>query len=181
LTVTTSTTGSTLDPDGYRVTVDGVDRGSIGINETVTFTALAAGSHTVGLTGVASNCSVSGGSSRTVNVPSGGTATVSYTVACVTPNQPPIVDAGSDQTTLTGVLYTLRATFSDPNGNGPWSYTIHWGDGSETTGNAASQGTITAGHTYITLFPRNYTIRITVVDANGAAGSDTKVVTVLLL
>ena len=35
--ITTSTTGSTLDPDGYTVTVDGSQPQSVGINASVTF------------------------------------------------------------------------------------------------------------------------------------------------
>ncbi len=82
LTVTTSTTGSNLDPDGYTVTVDGNSSKAIGINGSVTFTGLSVGSHTVVLSGVAGNCSVSGGTSRTVMVPSGGTVTVAFSVTC---------------------------------------------------------------------------------------------------
>src|SRR5207249_1645603 len=85
LTVTTSTGGSSLDPDGYTVAVDGGAGQAIGINSSVTFTNLAAGSHSVELSDVAGNCAVSGGNSQTANVPSGGTATVSYSVSCTTP------------------------------------------------------------------------------------------------
>src|SRR5207248_3256849 len=73
LTVNTSTSGSNIDADGYTVTVDGNASRAIGTNGSVTFTELAAGSHTVALSGVAANCSVSGGKSRTVSVPAGGT------------------------------------------------------------------------------------------------------------
>jgi len=45
-------------------------------------------------------------------------------VTCATPNQPPTVNAGSDQTVLLGILYSETASFSDPNNDGPWSYTI---------------------------------------------------------
>src|SRR5205823_2419647 len=72
LTVTTGTSGSNIDADGYTVTVDGNASKSIGTNGSVTFTGLSAASHTVVLSGVASNCSVSGGTSRTVTVPAGG-------------------------------------------------------------------------------------------------------------
>ena len=180
LTVSASTTGSGLDSDGYTVTVAGQSK-ALAINGSVSFTNLAPGSYTAVLSGVAANCTVSGGTSRTVTVPSGGTATASYAVSCTAPNQAPVVNAGPDQTALTGLLYSSTQTFSDANGNGPWSYTIDWGDGKTSTGTRTSQGSFTVGHTYITIFPRSFTIRVTVTDASGASGSDTKVVTVLLL
>lgn len=82
LTVSTSTNGSNVDPDGYSVTVDGGASKAIGTNGSVTFSGLPAGSHSVALSGVAGNCTVSGGSSRTVNVPAGGTASTSFAVSC---------------------------------------------------------------------------------------------------
>jgi len=179
LTVSTSTTGSSLDPDGYSVTVDGGSLQAIGINTSVSYTNLAAGNHTVAISGVASNCTVSGGSSRTVSVPAGGTATTTFSVSCVTPNSPPVVNAGPDETVLLGLLYTLSSSFTDPNNDGPWSYKVDWGDGSSSTGTRASPGTFTAGHTYLGLLARR-TIRVTVTDSHGASGSDTKVITLIL-
>src|SRR5204862_223880 len=87
LTVTTSTTGSSLDPDGYTVTVDGSQSQAIASNNStgITFTGLSAASHSVVLSGVAANCTVSGGNPQTVTVPSGGTATAAFSVACTTP------------------------------------------------------------------------------------------------
>jgi len=61
LTVSASTTGSSLDADGYTVTVDGGSPQAIGINGSVTFNGLAAGGHSIALSGVAANCTVSGG------------------------------------------------------------------------------------------------------------------------
>src|SRR5256714_3232958 len=55
LTVTTSTSGSNLDADGYTLTLDGGTTRSIGVNGSVTFSGLSAGSHTVVLSGVAGN------------------------------------------------------------------------------------------------------------------------------
>jgi hypothetical protein len=89
LTVSTSTTGSNLDADGYTVTLDGSTSRAIGTNGSVTFAGLASGSHTVVLSGVAGNCSVSGGTSRTVNVPAGGTAATSFAVSCAGAPPPP--------------------------------------------------------------------------------------------
>src|SRR5439155_16072420 len=85
LDVTTATTGSDLDPDGYTITADGTTSQSIGINGSVTFRGVSAGSHTVALSGVAPNCSVDGGNSQTVTVPSGGTGTTAFTITCTTP------------------------------------------------------------------------------------------------
>src|SRR5205809_5182599 len=78
--VSTATSGASgdLDPDGYTVTLDGTTSRAIGINASVTFTGLTAGSHSVVLSGVAGNCTVSGGTSRTVSVTAGSTASTSY-------------------------------------------------------------------------------------------------------
>src|SRR6266516_4523282 len=86
LTATATTSGSNLDPDGYTVTVDGTTSQPIATNGgSVTFTGLASGSHTVAISGVAPNCTVSGGTSQTVSVPSGGTATASFSATCTSP------------------------------------------------------------------------------------------------
>jgi hypothetical protein len=82
LTVTTTTTGSNLPTTGYTATVDGTQSQSIPTNGSVTFTGLAAGSHSVLLSGVPTNCTVSGPNPQTVTVPSGGTATTSFTLSC---------------------------------------------------------------------------------------------------
>jgi hypothetical protein len=131
------------------------------------------------LSGVPSNCTVSGGNTQTVTVPSGGTATAAFSVSCITPNVPPTVNAGSNQTVLLAVLYSLTdVSFTDPDNDGPWSYTINWGDGSSSSGSTASQGPITGTHTYLLL--GTYTITIVVTDSRGASGSGSKRLTVIL-
>jgi glucose/arabinose dehydrogenase len=176
LTVATSTSGSSL-PSGYTVAVDGGPGQAIGVNGSVTFSNLPAGSHGVVLGGVAANCSVSGGTSRTVTVPSGGTSSTAFPVTCVTPNRPPIVNAGADGTVLVGILYALSdASFSDPDNDGPWSYTISWGDGSSSSGSQSGQGPLTGTHNY--LLPGTYTITVSMTDSHGARGSDSKILTV---
>ncbi len=117
----------------------------------------------------------------TVTDDQGATSTTSQSVTVIPPNSPPVVNAGPDATAFTGLLYSFSWSFSDANNNGPWSYRIDWGDGSTTTGSKTSQGTFSSGHTYVILLPRSFTIRVTVTDAAGASGSDTKVVQVLLL
>jgi len=177
LTVTTSTGGSSLDPDGYAVAVDGGAGQAIGLNGSITFSNLSATSHSVALSGVAGNCTVSGGAARTVTVPSGGTASTAFPVTCSTPNRPPIVNAGADGSVLVGVLYALSdASFSDPDNDGPWSYTISWGDGSSSSGSQAGQGSLTGTHNY--LLPATYTITVSVTDNHAARGSDSKTLTV---
>jgi len=179
--VFTSTSGTSQDPDGYTVTVDGGNSRPIGINTSTTYNGLSATSHNVALSGVASTCAVGGSNPRSVTVPAGGTANTTFSVTCTTPNSAPVVNAGPDQTAVTGLLYSTSFSFSDANHNGPWSYTINWGDGSTSTGTASSEGSVSAGHTYVILLPRSFTITVTVRDAAGASGSDTKVVSVLLL
>src|SRR5256885_2733547 len=57
-------------------------------------------------------------------------------------------------------LFRSSASFSDANNDGPWSYTISWGDGSSSSGSTPSQGTISASHTYLLL--GSYTITVSV-------------------
>src|SRR5439155_1463313 len=74
LTVTAATSGQDLDPDGYTVTVDGGQSRSLDVTASTTYT-LTAASHTVELSGIAANCTVSGQNPRTVTVPTSGTTT----------------------------------------------------------------------------------------------------------
>src|SRR5204863_9244590 len=101
-----------VDPDGYTVTLDGATSRAIGDNETTTFSGLTPGSHTVVLSGVAANCSVSGGTSRTVSVTAGGTASTSYAVNCA-PTGP-----------TTGSLSVTTATSGASGDVDPDGYTI---------------------------------------------------------
>src|SRR5205809_3748233 len=84
LTITTGTTGSNLDLDGYTVTVDGTVSQAIAINGSATFT-VPVGANPVALAGVASNCTVSGATPGTVTVPVGGTGTTTIAVTCYVP------------------------------------------------------------------------------------------------
>jgi PKD domain len=177
IAVTTTSGGANI-PTSYTVTVDGGNGQTIASNNgSVTYTALLAGNHTVVLT-VPANCTVSGGPSRTATVIAGQTITVPYSVNC---NAPPVVNAGPNETALTGVLYSLHWSFTDANHNGPWTYRITWGDGSTSTGTVTSEGSYTTGHTYVTVLPKAFTVTVTVTDAAGAPGSRTKTVSVLLL
>ncbi|PYO93022.1 MAG: hypothetical protein DMD58_00860 [Gemmatimonadetes bacterium] len=107
--------------------------------------------------------------------------TTSKPVTVTAPNSAPVVNAGADETILLGVLYSTSFSFSDPD-NGPWNYTIDWGDGSTSTGSRPSAGSFSASHTYLGLsILGTRTIRVTITDSRGASGSDTKNVTIVLL
>ncbi|HEV8177316.1 MAG TPA: hypothetical protein VGP44_06460, partial [Gemmatimonadales bacterium] len=81
--VAVTTSGSPTDPDGYTIKVDDHNPGqAIATNGSATLTGISAGKHTVTLTGVASNCSVTDGASREATVTAGATAELSLTVTC---------------------------------------------------------------------------------------------------
>ena len=174
LAVSTTTGGSDLDPDGYTVTVDGAPQ-SIGTSGNVTFQGLSAGTHTVGLSDVASNCAVSGSNPRSVNVPAGGVGHADFAISCTAlpppQNHPPVVNAGSGGTILIG-SFTLNASFTDQDHDGPWSYSIDWGDGSSETGTRSSEGSISKSHSYGLELLGTHDIRVTVTDSHGLSGSD---------
>jgi hypothetical protein len=79
-----TTSGSPSDPDGYRVTRNEEAPGvPIETNGSVSLTGIAPATHTIALTELAPNCSVTGGSaSRAVTVDAGATSEVTFTVTC---------------------------------------------------------------------------------------------------
>src|SRR5213078_3847276 len=151
LTVSTSTTGSSLDPDGYTVTVDGGSPQAIGINASVSYTNLSAGSHTVAISGVAGNCSVSGGTSRTVNVPSGGTGSTTFSVSCTTPSGNLTVSTSTTGSSLDPDGYTATvdgATSQAVGINGSVTFTgLSAGSHSVVLSGVASNCTVSGGTT----------------------------------
>jgi Tol biopolymer transport system component len=84
--VSVTTSGSPADPDGYVARLDGADPGlPIESNGTVTFTGVAAGSHTVTLAEVATECAVTGGLTQSVTVTIGETSELGFAVTCGSP------------------------------------------------------------------------------------------------
>jgi adhesin/invasin len=81
--VATTTTGDNFDTDGYQFAIDGGSPQSVAANGDQTVADVAAGSHTVVLSGVASNCSVDD-ASQSATVTSGATATVAFNITCGT-------------------------------------------------------------------------------------------------
>jgi hypothetical protein len=79
--VTVATVGAEPDPDGYTLSLDGLQGVHIGTDEQRTLT-LDEGSHTLELGDLTSNCEVSGDRRRRVTVEAGGTVSVDFHVAC---------------------------------------------------------------------------------------------------
>ena len=142
LRVTTTTGGSDSDPDGYTVTVDGGAVQPIGINATISIASLSSGSHTVSLGGMAANC-IAADNPRTVTVPTGGTAQVTYAVSCV-----PAFGTITTTTVTTG-------TSLDPDG---YVARVNGGAGKEIPAN----GTVTRGG----LAPGTHTVQLDNVASN---------------
>lgn len=101
--VTTTTSGESPDPDGYSIVLDGQAAQSIATSDLLTLPGVSAGTHTVRLTGLASNCAVAGENPRTVAVGT-DTARTTFEISCPTPTGAVMV-----RTTTVGI-------FLDPDG-----------------------------------------------------------------
>jgi WD40 repeat protein len=101
--VSTATSGSDPDPDGYSVTVTGFGGASIATSGTRDFAGVREGRVPVELSGMSANCAVDGANPRTADVSFGATVEVAFIIRCV--------PAGS-------LLVTTATTgsFLDPNG-----------------------------------------------------------------
>ncbi len=121
IAITTSTTGQNFDPDGYTVTLDGGTSSHIGINTNITLSSVAAGDHSLSLSGVASNCAVTSANPQTVTVPSGATAQASFAITCAAPpfgGATHLVFTDDPQTVQVGqVMPPVRATVYDGSDN----------------------------------------------------------------
>lgn len=84
LTVSVTTAGLSPDPDGYTVSIDGEAAQAIESSGEVTIADLAAGTHSVGLSGLVANCLVDGDNPRPAVVTTGSTAAVAFGVNCPT-------------------------------------------------------------------------------------------------
>lgn len=78
--VNVTTTGGDLDQDGYLVQLNGQTRGSAPSNGGTTLPFVQAGTHSVSLAGVATNCTA--GAPSQVSVSAGALSTVNVTVTC---------------------------------------------------------------------------------------------------
>ena len=118
--VTATTTGIELDPNGYRMSLDGGPETALGGG--VILTRMAAGSHTVTLSDLAANCTVSGENPRTVTVQVGQVVAVPFAVTCVTTTGAIAITAATsgldlpDSSGLTVRVDTVQPLALAPNG-----------------------------------------------------------------
>ena len=109
----------------------------------------------------------------------GGSSSDSLTVTVG--NLDPVVNAGTDQTTLEGKTVDLDpAAFTDPGIEDTHTATINWGDGTSAETGVVSEssgsGTVSGSHVYAD--NGIFTVTITVTDDDGGSESDTFQVTV---
>jgi len=141
LQVTTSTSGSEPDTNGYTVSIDGGTPQAIGNNATQTFNGLSVGDHSVLLGGIKSNCSVSN-NPRTVSVPSGSTASTTFTVTC---------------SATTGTIHVTTST-SGQDVDNSYTVTLDGGGGQAITGNGSTD--------FTNVSPGSHDIELTNVASN---------------
>jgi YVTN family beta-propeller protein len=82
LRLSVTTTGEDQDYDGYFYSLDGNAPAPLGLNASVTLGGLDAGPHQLVIDGVASNCTLAGGATRSIALSSGDTTDVQLVVAC---------------------------------------------------------------------------------------------------
>ena len=82
LEVVTTTAGPEPDPDGYSVSIDDAAPQTMGQNAVVRRDQVPVGTHTVELSGVAANCTVSGPARRTVSIAANAVTSATYAVTC---------------------------------------------------------------------------------------------------
>jgi PKD repeat protein len=107
----------------------------------------------------------------------GGVNVYTKSVSLTNANPVATLSATSPTSFQAGGTLSVQASFTDKGANdGPWTYTISWGDGatSTTTGTAADQITpITASHVYAAA--GTFSASITVKDKDGGSGTSAKI------
>jgi Tol biopolymer transport system component len=88
LQVTTQTSGTGTDPDGYTVSIDSRLPVPIALVDTLLESNVTPGEHTVDLGGISAGCAVQGGGARTLTAEVGTTASADFTVICTAPEVP---------------------------------------------------------------------------------------------
>jgi hypothetical protein len=122
LKVSTVTTGSSLDPDGYTITVFHnrfLRSSSVATNGSVSFTMFGTGSATVSISGVAGNCTVSGSTSRSVSIVAGIENSVTFNISCqASTRRVTLRNLKSDNDLLQDIVQVKVATVEGTPGSG---------------------------------------------------------------
>ena len=81
-----------------------------------------------------------------------GVVTATFTASAI----PIIVNAGGNVVVQQGTLLTRTCSFTDPSGDGPWTATVNYGDGTGTQPLAVNGQSFTLSHTFANAgtFPR---------------------------
>ena len=153
--ISTVTTGPNPDVNGYAFTVDAGTGQPIGPNTSTTVGNLSAGDHTVGLSGIAGNCSVGDANPRPVTVSAGGTVDVIFSITCT-------ASTGS-------ILVTTVTTGLNPDDG--YSVKVDDGAARNVGGNATT--------TFDAIGSGTHNVRLSGVAANCAAGDNPQQVVVL--
>jgi len=92
-----------------------------------------------------------------------------------TPNTTPTPTLQAKPTKLhVGESVSVKASFTDPD-NGPWSYTLNWGDGNSTTGNVSVAGKISGISPHAYIQSGTFSASLSVTDAKGATGTSSTI------
>ena len=102
LQVTTSTSGTSPDPDGYVVSMDGEELGTIDATGTGVLIGVPPGTYSVTLGGVAANCQVQGANPVTVSITAGGIGLAEFTITCQPPTLRLEIYVGNQQRAKVG-------------------------------------------------------------------------------
>lgn len=131
LRVTVTTVGMDLDPNGYTLVLNGTPRGELSLQADTVLTGLPAGSITVNLLGVASNCSPTTALPLALTVVPNQTGTAAISVACVATTGAIHLTTSTSGVDLDLNGYTYRVD------NGP---TLHIGSAAEITVTGLAEG-----------------------------------------
>jgi hypothetical protein len=155
LEVTTATSGSDPDADGYGVQIDDGAPQAIATNGVLRATDVTPGNHMTGLAGLAANCSVSGENPRPVTVIAGQTTSVAFVISCVPGTVAPsaiVPLSGDGQSAIMGqkLANPLIVSVTDASSNPiegvtvTWSVTSGGGSVSPASGPTSAEGTASA-------------------------------------
>jgi TolB protein len=109
LRVTTASAGLDVDPDGYRIILDGAEAATVAPSGSTLLPGLRAGPHSIGLAGIAGNCALGLPRVHEVNVAFGVEAAADFSVRCGLVSGPT----------------AERILFSRPNGQGEQVHAVN--------------------------------------------------------